>query len=222
VTSAADLVAQLAEAGTPPHLLAAVAKELFAGEAERASLADRRRHERERKARSRSVTGQDGTAADTPPQKEKSPDPLKKNTTPFPKAKALVPHRLPDDFTVPDDWKDWARQTRGWAVADIETEAANFTDYWQARGSGAAKRDWRKTWQTWVRNSKRPDGSHRNDRKAGPEEVREAQLRAADTYDRIGRSDEAAEIRRRFSTGPPGQQIGNAATSVMRGIEARQ
>jgi hypothetical protein len=59
--SAADLVAQLAAAGTPPELLAAVAQELFCGEAERKALADRRRGERERKAnqriRSREVTG---------------------------------------------------------------------------------------------------------------------------------------------------------------------
>jgi hypothetical protein len=57
--SASDLVAQLATAGTPPELLAAVAKELFEGEIERAALAERRKHERERKARSRSVTGRD-------------------------------------------------------------------------------------------------------------------------------------------------------------------
>jgi len=73
--SAAELVAQLAEAGTPPQLLAAVAKELFNAETERAALADRRKNERERKARSREVTGQDVTECDTP-SLEVSPAPL--------------------------------------------------------------------------------------------------------------------------------------------------
>lgn len=215
---AADLVAQLAEAGTPPQLLAAVAQELFSGETERAALAARRQNERDRKARSRDSTGQGVTGADTPAKKETSPDPLKKNTTPFPKAKALVPHRLPDDFSMPADWKEWARETRGWSAADIETEAANFIDYWQARGSGAAKRDWRKTWQTWVRNSKRPDGTHRNDRKLTPDELKERDLRNAEFYDRIGRADDAAEIRRKWGTGPPETALKSAAAGIMRTV----
>jgi hypothetical protein len=214
--SAADLVAQLAEAGTPPQLLAAVAQELFAGEAERAALASRRQNERDRKARSRDGTGQGVTGAETPAEKETSPDPLKKNTIPLAKAKALVPRRLPDDFAVPDDWKEWARETRGWSAADIATEAANFTDYWQARGSGAAKRDWRKTWQTWVRNSKRADGSHRNDRKLTPDEMRTRQIGLAELYDRMGRTDDAAEIRRKWGTGPPGAPLGDAVAGIMR------
>jgi hypothetical protein len=62
--SAAQLVAQLAAAGTPPELLAAVAQELFAGEIERKVLADRRKNERDRKAKSRVVTGQNVTVRD--------------------------------------------------------------------------------------------------------------------------------------------------------------
>lgn len=69
--SASDLVAQLASAGTPPELLAAVAKELFTAEASLAALESRRKNERERKAgqraKSRVVTGHNGTARDTPP-----------------------------------------------------------------------------------------------------------------------------------------------------------
>jgi hypothetical protein len=53
VSGAADLVARLAEAGTPPALLGAVAEALFAAEAERRILDGRRRSERDRKARSR-------------------------------------------------------------------------------------------------------------------------------------------------------------------------
>lgn len=148
--------------------------------------------------------------------KEKSPKPSKENT-PLLTPKGVSPRRLPDDFVMPDDWKDWARDKRGWSTADIETEAENFTDYWQARGSGATKRDWRKAWQTWVRNSKRADGNHRNDKPLSESDVRAGQERTAALYERMGRADEAAEIRRRWATGPPGQPIGN----IVKGIADR-
>jgi len=64
--SAADLVARLAREGIDPSLLAEVAQELFVGEAERKSLADRRQHERDRKTRSRDSTGRRVNVADRP------------------------------------------------------------------------------------------------------------------------------------------------------------
>lgn len=131
--------------------------------------------------------------------KEKSPRPPKEKHPPI-TPKGVSPRRLPDDFVMPDDWKQWARETRGWPPPDLETEAANFVDYWQARGSGAAKRDWRKTWQTWVRNSKRPDGSFRNVAEV-PFDKTEYQARLA----KIGRTE---------STGPP-QPIGNVAKQII-------
>lgn len=59
---AGGLVARLAQEGIDPALLAEVAQELFAAEIERKALANRREHERERKARSRDRTGRDGKA----------------------------------------------------------------------------------------------------------------------------------------------------------------
>lgn len=81
MSNAAALVAQLAAAGTPPELLAAVAQELFRAEVELAALGARRKNERERKAKSREVTGQPVTGCDAPspltsPLKV-SPDPIK-------------------------------------------------------------------------------------------------------------------------------------------------
>lgn len=49
MNDAAALVAKLAEAGTPPELLAAVAKELFAGETAREVIEERRHRDRVRK-----------------------------------------------------------------------------------------------------------------------------------------------------------------------------
>lgn len=48
--TAAELVAQLATAGTPPELLAAVAEQLFHGEAAQKKIDSRRAKDRERKA----------------------------------------------------------------------------------------------------------------------------------------------------------------------------
>ena len=58
---------------------------------------------------------------------------------------------------IPDDWKpdrELAKQL-GWSETQIDTEAANFRDYWTAKpGSGGCKLDWPATWRQWVRNSR--------------------------------------------------------------------
>lgn len=64
--------------------------------------------------------------------------------------------RLPEDFVVPDEWKDWARQTRP-DLVNIQSVADSFVDYWIARAdAGAAKLNWQSTWRNWVRNVKAP------------------------------------------------------------------
>lgn len=69
--------------------------------------------------------------------------------------------RLPDDFTPPKDWIDWACEMRRWEPADAREECEIFANYWQSRsGQGAVKLDWKKTWQNWVRNSHRPNGTY--------------------------------------------------------------
>jgi hypothetical protein len=69
-------------------------------------------------------------------------------------------HRLPADFTLPSDWRDWAVSKRKWEPSVAAEEGEAFAAYWQAKsGADATKMDWFKTWQNWVRNSRRPDGS---------------------------------------------------------------
>jgi hypothetical protein len=69
--------------------------------------------------------------------------------------------RLPADWSLPPDWLAWAREKRFWSDADTLAESEGFADYWHARaGSGGVKLNWRATWQNWVRNSKRPNGTH--------------------------------------------------------------
>jgi hypothetical protein len=85
----AELITKLIEAGTPAALVAEVAMVLGRAQADRDALEQRRTHERDRKARSREVTGQNVTERDgaetlspqSPPLKT-PPDPLK-NTPPL-------------------------------------------------------------------------------------------------------------------------------------------
>src|SRR5690606_34826018 len=62
-------------------------------------------------------------------------------------------HRIPDDFTVTEAMKQWARQNTplvGQAESDL------FIDYWQAAaGPNARKRDWGKAWQVWMRREQK-------------------------------------------------------------------
>jgi hypothetical protein len=58
--------------------------------------------------------------------------------------------RLPDDFVMPTEWADWAKE-QGLDEMVIAREGGKFIRYWTAKtGAGATKRDWLKTWQNWV------------------------------------------------------------------------
>lgn len=107
--------------------------------------------------------------------------------------------RLAHDFQIPAEWIDFAISTRMWEPADAQAEAENFRDFWVSKsGAGAAKLDWLATWRNWVRNSRRPNGTYQP--KTGSMlNHAEHMARTADLYDRMGRSAEAAEIRRRLA-----------------------
>ncbi len=59
--------------------------------------------------------------------------------------------RLPDAWTLPEDWRQWTLVNCPAATQDaVRTEALKFANYWQAQpGAKACKLDWRKTWQNW-------------------------------------------------------------------------
>lgn len=60
--------------------------------------------------------------------------------------------RLPDDFVVPSEWREWAADKAPRFVAMIDHEAEKFSDYWRASaGAKARKRDWAATWRNWWR-----------------------------------------------------------------------
>jgi hypothetical protein len=66
-------------------------------------------------------------------------------------------HRLPDDFAVSAEMRDWARRKAPHVDVDRETE--RFCDYWRAKpGRDGRKLDWRLTWNNWMRNAEDRQG----------------------------------------------------------------
>lgn len=63
--------------------------------------------------------------------------------------------RLPDDWDLPDDWRDWTAVNCPTATPDaISRQALMFANYWQAQpGAKACKLDWEKTWRNWCLKS---------------------------------------------------------------------
>ena len=74
--------------------------------------------------------------------------------------------RLPEDWTLPGEWRAWAlgyvcRYTeQRLTPAEIALEAEKFADYFHsAPGQKGVKLNWRATWRNWVRTAaqqKRP------------------------------------------------------------------
>lgn len=71
--------------------------------------------------------------------------------------KRAVGSRLPDDWTLPDDWKAWALSMRpDWTPEGIVRESITFRDFWHAKtGAGASKMNWQATWRIWVRRAEK-------------------------------------------------------------------
>lgn len=61
--------------------------------------------------------------------------------------------RLADEWTLPDDWRAWARVTFPHTTDAMVTDQADrFRDYWHAKpGQGGCKLDWQATWRNWCR-----------------------------------------------------------------------
>lgn len=114
------------------------------------------------------------------------------------KATGARGQRLAPDWEPPQDWIDWACRERRWTPEDARQEAENFRDYWHARsGAGAAKLDWQATWRNWVRNSRRPNGTWQEPVAVSSNRAHMEQTAAL--YERMGRTVEAAEIRRQLA-----------------------
>ena len=92
-------------------------------------------------------------APEIPERAGLTPDSL--NPIPHSKKEQASPSgsRLPKDWQLPDDWRQWAEAERPGIL--IHEEAAKFADYWHGiAGAKGRKADWAGTWRNWIRNSR--------------------------------------------------------------------
>ncbi len=88
-------------------------------------------------------------------------DAPKVNATPD-QPKGSKGSRLPADWTLPQEWLDWAvtdRPEMGESL--LRREGEKFRDHWHAAsGAKACKANWVATWRNWVRNANAPRNVH--------------------------------------------------------------
>lgn len=152
------MVAELMAAGCAPEVAAKVVASAFVAGAISANstgipvdkTAEKRRaYDRERKRNSTGI----------PPDSTGIPNlPLSNNLEN--KKERGRGSRLPPEWK-PDETDRTFAKNLGWSDSQIDSEAANFRDYWIAKpGSGGCKLDWPATWRKWARSSKvKPAGN---------------------------------------------------------------
>lgn len=87
------------------------------------------------------------------PEQEQELDAPKAPPQQAPAAPTKTGTRLPEDWTLPSEWRDWAIESR--PDLDAEAVADSFRDFWVAKpGKDGRKADWQATWRNWVRNQK--------------------------------------------------------------------
>lgn len=78
-----------------------------------------------------------------------------------PKPKTKRGQRLPDDWSLTEEYREAARLIRPDLLPVIETIAGKFADHWHSKtGANATKLDWLATWRNWLRNEKQASGSN--------------------------------------------------------------
>ena len=67
--------------------------------------------------------------------------------------------RLPLDWCLPDEYREWSVGKLGWSANQAEEIAERFADYWHSTtGKSAVKADWFATWRNWCRREKTSGG----------------------------------------------------------------
>lgn len=89
-------------------------------------------------------------------QLEPELEPDTKEEEPNGSSKKTRASRLSEDWSLPDDWFQWALD-EGWRPEAATVEADKFRDYWISKaGKDAAKLNWKATWRNWMRNCGAP------------------------------------------------------------------
>lgn len=168
-----EIVEALAKAGaTPAMIVEAVRAAESAGnkaiEARRANDAERQRRHRQNKKNqqtnddaSRDIALRNGDICDPSPH---TPYPVISNVGDNLSSKEKTPKgvqkkgsergsRLAEDWSLPDEWRDWAKaEYPSMLDSEISRRAVEFRDYWiSVSGAKATKRDWFATFRNWIR-----------------------------------------------------------------------
>ncbi len=162
--------------------------------AERKKTAERQKRWRERHAETRDdsvshggsngVTNGGSNAAPTRPDPPRPYYRAGEDTPPSPRKRG---QRLPDDFTVSEDMREWAREN----TPNIgQSEHDKFCDYWRAQpGQKGVKADWVATWRNWMRRAQETAPSNvvaiRGDRMASKKDMLARQLERAEALDAL-------------------------------------
>jgi hypothetical protein len=203
------MVEALIAAGTPPGLAAQIVAQAFAAGVNSANfrgipvdeVAEKRRaYDRERKRKSTGI----------PPESTGIPNAPLSSSLNRKRGERLPPEWLPDESD-----RSFAKQL-GWSEAQIDSEGANFRDYWIAKpGGGGCKLDWPATWRKWARSSKvKPAGTSVA---TGPSPEKISIDEAVAQFARFGRwsrhapindvSQAPAELLAKYGLGPDGRKL---------------
>lgn len=91
--------------------------------------------------------------------------------------------RLPADWSLSPELRDWSISEARAPPADVEAEVEKFRDHWKsASGQNAKKLDWDAAWRNWLRNSKEFKNAKRGG-EFGTSRQREADERRAEQED---------------------------------------
>jgi len=64
---------------------------------------------------------------------------------------------IPDDWTLPDEWRKWTQEKLKWTGVSVTTEGEKFHDYHLMHGSLMAS--WVAAWRTWCRRAQSFEGN---------------------------------------------------------------
>lgn len=168
MTVLSDYVSRMVAAGVDQEEAFQMVAEIFAAGAANASArpsagAMRTRKWREQNRHKTSQRDAQSAMPESVTNRHKTSQSVTSDNTPLSSSKIDLRKRgarLSPDWTPNAENRDFAKQL-GWSDAQIDSEAANFRDYWIAKpGSGGCKLDWPATWRKWVRSSKvKPAGT---------------------------------------------------------------
>jgi hypothetical protein len=168
MTVLSDYIARMVDGGLDEAEAMQIAAELFAAgaacQAERPSKGALRTRKWRGKNRHQGVTCDTQSAmSESVTERHPPSQSVTSNNTPLSSSKTNLRkrgERLSPDWSPTDADRAFARDL-GWSNSQIDSEAANFRDYWIAKpGAGGCKLDWPATWRKWVRSSKvKPAGA---------------------------------------------------------------